>query len=302
VEGRKERQVADSDRVQEALATYLEHLEMGGAEPDFSHLTGDERRELQELIDALELIEGVPFGRGREKASIAPAAATEEGELMLAQLRGSLPPGVRLEADDNRLIAHVGGVAIIDRLVLGTFGGRIRVWLLDVDAVQVIEDNANALADLGRVFRMFPDMSAVALVGRDLSCVTVEPEDTAPQIQVPSGSLVSRRFKREVEPVIQALPAFLDELIPYWDPMPAFGPESVVRIDIEEKAGEVVRAAIERQRGIGDRARKGNPKKDVLTAFGDKETKAVEALVKGVFDGSIDPDDVEDGIERLAER
>lgn len=294
--------MADSDRVQEALATYLEHLEMGGAEPDFSHLTGDERRELQELIDALELIEGVPFGRGREKASIAPTAATEEGELMLAQLRGSLPPGVRLEADDNRLIAHVGGVAIIDRLVLGTFGGRIRVWLLDVDAVQVIEDNANALADLGRVFRMFPDMSAVALVGRDLSCVTVEPEDTAPQIQVPSGSLVSRRFKREVEPVIQALPAFLDELIPYWDPMPAFGPESVVRIDIEEKAGEVVRAAIERQRGIGDRARKGNPKKDVLTAFGDKETKAVEALVKGVFDGSIDPDDVEDGIERLAER
>jgi hypothetical protein len=296
------RQVTDSDKVQEALAAYLEQLEMGGAEPDVSHLTDEERSALQELMDALELTEGVAFGRDRQEAPAALEAATEEGERLLAGLLGSLPPGVRLEADENRLIAHIGGVALADRFVVGTFGGRVRVWLLDVDGVQAIEENADALSDLGRVFRMFPDMSAVALVGRDLSCVIVEPEDTAPQIQVPSGSLVSRRYKRTIEPAVQALPEFLDELSPYWDPMPAFDPESGVRIDIAEVAGGFAGAAIEGQRRIGVRARKGNPKKDALTEFGGKESKAVDTLVKGLFDGSIDPADVEGQIERLADR
>ncbi len=294
--------MADSDKIQAALAAYLEHLEMGGAEPDVSHLTDDERNDLRELIEALELTEGVAFGSGREDGIAVVAAATEEGERLLAGLRGSLPPGVRLEVDENRLITHVGGLALLDRFVVGTFGGRVRVWLVDVDGVQAIEENADALSDLGRVFRMFLDMSALALVGRDLSCVIVEPEDTAPQIQVPSGSLVSRHYKRAIEPAVRALPAFLDELILYWDPMPAFDPESGVSIDIAEIASNFAGAAIESQRRVGERARKGNPKKDALTAFGSKESKALDALVSGLFDGSIDPDDVEYRIEKLAER
>ena len=238
--------MADSDRVQETLAAYLERLEMGGPDPDVSHLTEDERHELQELIEALELTEGVAFGRGGEGGAAALEAVTGEGERLLADLSATLPPGVRLEADDNRLIAHVGGVALADRFVIGTFGGRVRVWLLDLDEVRTIEENPDALSDLGRVFRMFPDMSAVALVGRDLSCVVIEPEDTAPRIEVPSGSFVSRRYNRAIEPAARALPAFLDELIPYWDPMPRFDPESVVRIDVAEVASSFADAAIER--------------------------------------------------------
>jgi hypothetical protein len=254
------------------------------------------------LIAALELTEGVAFGSGREEGTATIEVATDEGERLLAGLRGSLPPDVRLEADENRLIAHVGGLALLDRFVVGTFGGRVRVWIVDVDGVQAIEENADVLSDLGRVFRMFPDMSAVALVGRDLSCVIVEPEDTAPQIQVPSGSLMARRYKRAIEPAVEALPAFLEELIPYWDPMPAFDPESGVSIDIAEVASDFAGAAIENQRRTGERARKGNPKKDALTTFGDKESSALDALVKGLFDGSIDPDDVEGRIDKLAER
>jgi len=294
--------VADNDRIQQALAAYLEHLELEGPKPDFAHLSDDERRELQELIDSLDLTEGVAFGRGREEGSVVPEAATETGKRLLTGLRGSLPPGVRLEADHNSLVAAVGGVEIVDRFVVGTFGGRVRVWILDVDAVQEVEENAGTLADLGRVFRVFPDMSAVAVVGRDLSCLIVEPEDTAPQIQAPSGSLIPRHYRRAVAPAMEAIPRFIDDLIPYWDPMPAFDPESGVRIDIAEIAGDIVRAAIERQRGIGERARKGNPKKEALTAFGDKETKAVETLVKGLFDGSIATDDVGARIESMGER
>jgi hypothetical protein len=294
--------VADDDRIQEALAAHLEHLEMGGAAPDVSHLTGRERRELQELIEALELTEGVAFGRGREEGSAGLEAATGEGERLLAELRASLPPGVRLEADGNRLIAHVGGIPVVDRFVVGTFGGRVRVWLLDLDGIEAVEESGDALSDLGRVFRMFPDMSAVALVGRDLSCVIVEPEDTSPRIEVPSGSLVSRRYNRAVEPVARSLPAFLDELIPYWDPMPPLDTESGVHVDIAEVASGFATAAVETQRRMGERARKGNPKKDALTAFGPRESKAVDALVRGLFDGSIDPADVESRIERVAER
>ncbi|HEX2058962.1 MAG TPA: hypothetical protein VHI71_11415 [Actinomycetota bacterium] len=294
--------MADSDRVQEALVAYLEHLEMGGPEPDVSHLTPAEQHELQELVDALELTEGVAFAHGPDEPRARPEADTEPGERLLAELRRVLPPGVRLEGDDNRLVARVGGAEIRDRFVIGTFGGRVRVWFVDVDGVGAIEDDSASLADLGRIFRMFPDMSAVALVGRDLSCVVVGPEDTAPQIQVPSGSLVSRRYQRAIGPVGEALPSFLDELIPYWDPMPAFDRAGGVRIDVAEVAAGAARSAVERQRGIGERARRGNPKKDALTPFGDKEARAVEALVRGLFDGSVSPADVEDRIERLAGR
>lgn len=294
--------MADSERVQEALAEYLEYLEMGGAEPDTSHLAADERRELQELVDALELTEGVPFGPDRGERAPEAEAATEEGRRLLTELRAALPPGVRLETDENHPIDRLGSAAIADRFVVGTFGGRVRVWLLDVDEARALDDDPDSLAGLAGVFRMLPDTSGLALVARDSSCVIVEPEDTAPRIQVPSGSLVSRRYKRAIAPAAESLPAFLDELIPYWGPMPEFDPESSVRVEVGEVSSGFADAAIERQRRIGERARKGNPKKDALSALGAKESKAVDALLRGLFDGSIRPDDVEDRIERLAGR
>lgn len=294
--------MADSERVQEALAGYLEYLEMGGVEPDFSDLTDDERRELQELIDALELTEGVAFGPDRRERPAEVTAVTEEGERLLAELRASLPPGVRLEADENRSIAHLGSVALTDRFVVGTFGGRVRVWLLDVDEARALEDDPEAPDDLVTVFRMLPDTSGLALVARDLSCVIVEPEDTAPRIQVPSGSFAPRRYKRASASAAESVAAFLDELTPYWGPMPEFDPESTVRVDAGEVSSGFAEAAVERQRAVGERARKGNPKKEALTALGGREVKGVDALLKGLLDGSIHPGDVEGRIERLAGR
>jgi hypothetical protein len=292
-----------SDRLHDALATYLDYLEMGGGpEPDTGHLTPAEKRELQELIDALELTEGVAFGRGREvsSAEATDVATTPEGQRLLTQLHVSLPPSVRIDRDGNRLVAHIGGVEILDRSIIGTFGGRIRVWLLNADSAQTIERNTDCLADLNRVWRMFPDMAAVALVGKDLSCLIIEPEDCAPQIQVPSGSLLARRYRRAIRPAAEALSDFLDELIPYWDPMPVFAPDSGLRIDVSDIGDDLVRTAVERQHGIGERARKSNPKKDALLALGKKEISALNSLAKGLLDGSIDAGDIEDRIESLA--
>jgi hypothetical protein len=290
-----------SDRLQEALAAYLEYLEIGGPEPDTSHLTTEEKGELQELIDALELTQGVAFGRGRDRPSEpTPVAVTEEGERLLAELRLTLPAGIRIDPDLNRLVTQIGGMEIIDRALIGTFGGRVRVWLLAVDSADVIEKSSACISDLTRVFRMFPDMSAVALVARDNSCLIVQPEDCAPQIHVPSGALLARRFRRAIQPAIDAIPHFLDQLIPYWDPMPAFDADAGLRINIADIGDERVQSAVQSQHETGERARKGNPKKDALLAFGDKEASAIKGLAKGLFEGDIDPSEVEERIERLA--
>jgi hypothetical protein len=301
-----------SDRIEDALAAYLDYLEMGGQEPDTSHLTPAERQELKDLIDALELTEGVAFGHGRREEigreeSPAPTAAkaadgtrSAQGDLLLTKLRGALPPGVRIESDVTTFVSQVGGIEIVDGWIVGTFGGRVRVWLLAAGEAQVIEENSDCLPDLNRVFRMLPDTAAVALVASDLSCLIVQPEDCAPQINVPSGSFVSRRYRRSIQPVAEAVSAFVDELIPYWDPIPAFDPDTGLRIDVSAVGQEFVRAAIDTQRGIGERARKGNPKKDALLALGKKEVSALTSLANGLFDGSVDPEEIEPRIEKLA--
>jgi hypothetical protein len=148
---------------------------------------------------------------------------------------------------------------------------------------------------------MFPDMAAVALVGDDHSCLIVEPQDCSPQIQVPSGSLVSRRYRRSIQPVAEAVNGYLDELVPYWDPIPLFEPGSGLRIDVPTISDDSVRAAFDRQRGIGERARKGNPKKDALLALGKKEIAALTKAAQGLFDGSVSPEEIEERIQTLAE-
>jgi hypothetical protein len=301
-----------SDRIEDALAAYLDYLEMGGQEPDTSHLTPTERQELKDLIDALELTEGVAFGHGRREeigheesaaptaAKVADSARSAQGDLLLSQLREASPPGVRIESDVTTFVSQVGGIEIVDGWIVGTFGGRVRVWLLAAGEAQVIEENSDCLPDLNRVFRMLPDTAAVALVAGDLSCLIVQPEDCAPQINVPSGSFVSRRYRRSIQPVADAVSAFVDELMPYWDPIPAFDPDTGLRIDVSAVGQEFASAAIDRQRGIGERARKGNPKKDALLALGKKEMSALTSLANGLFDGSVDPEEIQPRIEKLA--
>ena len=73
------------DRVQEALAAHIAHLELGGPDPDFSHLTGEDREKLKALIGLLDQTEGVAFGRGLDEPRAAGvSASTEVGQRLLA--------------------------------------------------------------------------------------------------------------------------------------------------------------------------------------------------------------------------
>jgi hypothetical protein len=294
-----------NERISEALAAHLDYLELGGPKPDTSHLTPSELEQLDDLIGALEMTEGVAFGLGREAAAAPPAPdkaeRPEESRLLIAKLRAALPADIRIDSEPPGLFARVGDVAILDALIVGTFGGRVRVWLMDLGKAQELEGNNECLRDLGRVFGVFADTAAIALVARDLSCLIVQPEDCAPNIHIPSGSLVGRRYKQPIRPVDDAVAAFINELIPYWDPVPAFDSDARLTIDAATVTDEQAAAAVERQRAIGERARKGNPKKDALLAFGNKEISALKKLADGLFDGSVDAEEVESRIERLAQ-
>jgi hypothetical protein len=296
--------MSDSEeRIKEALAAHLDHLELGGPKPDTSHLSDSEVEELQQLIDTLDMTEGVAFGLGRETPPAPPVPASEHPEisrLVVAELREALPADIRMDADPTRIVSGIGGVGIVDAWIVGSFGGRVRVWLLETENAHELESNDDCLVDLGRVFGMFSDTAAVALVAKDLTCLIVQPEDCAPKIHIPSGSLVSRRYKQPIRPVGEAVFEFLNELIPYWDPVPAFDRDAGLSIDVPAVGQEFARAAIEEQRGIGERARKGNPKKDALLVLGKKEISALTKLANGLFDGSVEPEEIEQRIERLA--
>ena len=299
------------DRIEAALAAYLDHVEMGGPEPDVSHLSPSEQKELEELIRILDLTGGVALGLGRgeettEQVSAPESAPTtmddaaraELGDQVLAQLREALAPEVRVTPETIAFVTQLGGVQVLGGWLVGTFGGRVRVWLLDANAEELKVNDA-CLDDLGRVFRMLPDTAAIAIVGKDSMCLLVEPEDCAPHIQNPGGALVGRRYRRPIQPVGEAVAAFLHELIPYWDEVPTFDEERGISVDVPTIARQAAEDAIETQRTIGERARKANPKKEALLGLGPRESAALAKIAADLYDRKLDPDEAVAQLEKL---
>src|SRR4029450_241425 len=190
------------DRVQEALAAHLEALELGGPEPDFSHLTTEDRERLEALIGLLDQTEGVAFGRGLDGPPADVSASTDAGRRLLAALSDALPPTARISGDPAVATIDVPGMRAGGGGGVGALGGRIRVWVLDEEGALAASEEW--LRYLPRVFRLLPDTTAVALVDPGLSCLIVEPEDCTPTIEVPRGSLVARRYRRPVQPAGEA--------------------------------------------------------------------------------------------------
>jgi hypothetical protein len=286
------------DRVQEALAAYLEHLELGGLEPDVSGLTPEERDTLKGLIGLLDQSEGVAFGRGLDERRADTPASTEAGRRLLAVLADALPPGARVTTDPAATTMDLAGMRLAEGWTVGTFGGRVRVWLLEEQDALAAGDEW--LAQLAHVFRLLPDTSALALVEPDLSCLIVQPEDSAPTIEVPRGSIVARRYRRPVQPLGEALAGFLRELMPYWEPMERITGQAVAALEVEPDVRARAASAVQDQVAAGGRARKTNPKRTALTGLGEKHAAAIADLVLQVHEHRMRPDSVDDALRRLA--
>lgn len=291
--------MSDSDdRVEAALAAYLEHAELGGPEPDVSHLSGDERERLAEMIRLVDATQSVALGRDRIGGDPGLLASTDEGKRLVDVLRDSLPLGARVALDPAANPTGIDTMDVVDGFIVGTFGGRVRVWLLGTPGALAHSDAW--LRGLERVFRLFPDTVAIALVEPDHSCLLVQPEDCAPTIEVPRGSLVGRRYRRPVGDVGEALAGFLSELIPHWEPIVEMGDHANRTIDVRPIASERTERAIAEQVAAGGRARKTNPKRKALTELGDADAAALRRLLVDVHEGRATTDNVEEELRRLA--
>jgi hypothetical protein len=290
---------ASEDRVQEALAAHIEALELGGPEPDFSHLTTEDREKLEALIGLLDQTEGVAFGRGLDEPPVDVSASTDAGRRLLAALSDALPSAARISGDPAVTTIDVPGMRPVEGWVVGTFGGRIRVWLLDEEGALAASEEW--LPYLPRVFRLLPDTTAVALVEPGLSCLIVEPEDCMPTIEVPRGSLLARRYRRPVQPAGEALSAFLLDLIPHWEPMQRITERIVPTIEVATDVRERATRAVQDQVAAGGRARKTNPKRKALTGLSEQHAAGIANLVLELHDGRVQPDALEDALRGLAE-
>jgi hypothetical protein len=286
------------DRVQHALAAHLEHVEIGGPEPDTSHLTDAELERLADLVGLLDDTGGVAFGKGLDEPA-EPSVSSVAGAQVVAALRDNLPAPARVTSDPAAGMVKVEGMDVVEGWVVGTFGGRVRVWLLADEGA--LSSSDKWLRDLARVFRLFPDTAALTLVEPDLSCLLVQPEDCAPTIEVPRGSLVGRRYRRPIHPVGEALSVFVRELTPYWEPMGAItGETEGTVVELQPIAQEQADRAIEEQAAAGGRARKTNPKRKALTELGEREAREMQRLVVEIHEGRTRAEELDEELRRLA--
>jgi hypothetical protein len=295
------------DLIQRTIAAYLRYLEIGGPQPDLNELDPEARRTVEEVIGILDFTDGVPLGMGRsedqpETDSVRrPRAAKEPAEPghLLAELRALMPVHGRLAPDADVWSFVVPALPLVNGWIIGTFGGRVRVWLIDEPDCARLEGDVSVLRHLDRAFWALPDTAAIALVCQDLSCLVLGPSDCAPAIEAPTGALVPRLHRRPVQHVGEAVASFLRELIPPWEPVRDFRGTQMLPIDVSEVAATCSLKAVRSQQAAGARAR--TPRKDVLSALGQDETDSLTKMTKRLYEGRTEPEEIIAQLRELAE-
>ncbi len=297
--------------VQHAVAQYLEYAELGGTAPDFSSLPPELRAQVEEIIGILELTEGIALRTADPKGfrigsrdtvrtaqQLAEASTSEPDRALLNELAASLPPGAPVDLDSAPVGFALPGLPVAGSWTVGTPGGRVRVWRVDVATALELEKVSSHLESLDRVFRAFPETAAICLVCSDRTSLLLEPEDCAPGIEVPAGGVMPRRYRRPVQPDGEALAAFLRELVPPWEALPRFEAGTASSIDVTALARKVAADSVGTQKELGTRAR--YPKKEVLSSLGEAETVALAQMAIGLYEGRRSPADVEAQLRQLA--
>jgi hypothetical protein len=298
------------DRVQDAVAEYLEYSELGGRPPDFSALPEEVRTKVEEIIGLLEQTEGVALrtaypeesaatGPGSRSAShLLENATSETDRAVLSELVAWLPPGTPVDVDGAPSGFALPGLPVAASWTVGTTGGRVRVWRVDVPAAAELEKDTGHLVSLDRVFRAFSETAAICLVCGDLNCLLLEPQDCAPVIEVPAGGVTPRRYRRPIQPVGEALSAYIRELIPAWEALPRFDTGSAQALDVTLLATEAAAGAVGIQKALGARAR--YPKKEVLSALGQAEAGALAEMAISLYEGRRTAGEVAEQLRKLA--
>lgn len=297
---------ANGDRLDAVVAAFLDYLEGRGPRPALDHLTPAERREAEQL---LALMEG---GRGTDPASIPPL--DEDPAVAVFQVAKPTPalgPSAAaarvttelrlLNRGDLVVTPDVTGGLFPDApsdLVVRVGGLRIRVRLVGPADAATLEGDLLESAD--RTFYRHPGTAAVALVApdADLSCLIVEPHETRPAFEAPTGRLRPARPARPILPLRSAVQSYLDGVEPVWDDPGALADRLVEDFDV---AGSARRAATHVLADVVNQGRRAtNPiKKATWSALGEREAEALAGIAVRAGSGPVDQQALRRQLDRL---
>jgi hypothetical protein len=286
-----------NDPVDAVVQAYLDHLEEGAPEPSLDHLTPNERKLAQDLIDSLKAGRGIDPYQSRPSLS-SLLSGTEFESLISPQAH----TGLTIDAIRGDIVSALGASAepIADGAALNegirsdaviVYGGlRLRVQFRDDVSTPTELSNVDPRAAAGTIYGRFRDTAGVILVMADpeLSSVPIGPFDTDDYIGAPDGQLHAPRITRPVLPLFDTLRAYVDEVAPDLatdaDLVTPSGIEvpSIIR-DAATAARDAVVAEGKRSRTEG--------KKDAWTKFGAAdEVEVVAEITADVMSGDLSPE------------
>ncbi|MEX0990695.1 MAG: hypothetical protein WD004_00270 [Actinomycetota bacterium] len=289
--------------IRDAIARYIEQKEIGGEPVALNDLPSDIREEVESAIEILSLTDGAAIEveaarEGPENPSISKeSTSTGDAEFVSAAavaIRKAMPTA-RVIPDDDVSDFSTTDLPLVGGWIVGTFGGRLRVWLVAVPTMGDLDGHPLVRKVVRRALRGLLDSAGIALAGRDLSCLLLEPSDCAPAIEVPAGT--APRYMRPVQQLSEAVASFFVGLNPSWDAMPTFD-VPFDSTDVSALAAQVAARAVDEQKAIGQRAH--FPKKEALATLGKREVDGLAGLIWDMYEGRLDPENVPERLGDLA--
>lgn len=293
-----------NDPVDAVVQAYLDHLEEGAPEPSLDHLTPDERKLAQDLIESLKAGRGINPYQSRPSLS-SLLSGSEFENLVTAQTHA----GLTVDAIRTEVVGALGAAAepISDGAALneGTrsdavivyCGLRLRVQFRDDISTPTELATVDPRAAAGPIYGRFRDTAGVILVLGDpeLSSVPIGPFDTDDYIGAPDGLLHAPRITRPVLPLFDTLRAYVDEVAP--DLAADVDPVAPGAIDVPAITHSAAIAARDAVVAEGKRSRT-EAKKDTWTRFGAAgEVEVVAEIAADVMSGDLSPEAMRARIE-----
>jgi hypothetical protein len=214
------------------------------------------------------------LGVDHARLSTRPGADRRHPAATVAERLVDLDPALSVTLGDHAL----GDAALPRRQLVASFLD-LRVWvfvLLESEAVPARLDAA--IQGARELLRSAADTSAVAIVvtDSDLSTWLIDPSDLNPAVSVPSGRSVQAGTGVTATPLELAFQAFLERMIPRWDPCD-FNPGRSEPIDLQAIVRPITCAAIE----AANRTRaKIDEKKAAYQSINDAELEAIVAFAE----------------------
>jgi hypothetical protein len=212
-----------TDPIEAVIAAYLDHLENGGPAPSFDHLSEEDRRTAQELIDLMREGRGIDVYRSRPSLDSLLAGTEFEGWLDAPHTEGLSIDAVRPEvvsalgsasspvADGTAQNEGIRSDALTQFQTL-----HIRLQFRDDITTPADLARVDPRVAAGAVFGRFPETVALVLIigDQEFSSVAIDPFDTEPFIGTPDGQTYPPRLTRPVLPLLDTLRRVVDEFAP----------------------------------------------------------------------------------------